>query len=483
VKLLPHPIAECFPLLPLVELQAMSLDIAKNGLIHPIVIFEGKILEGRNRYRACQMAGIVPPCEDYTGTDPRGYVISANAMRRDLTKGQRACVAQELATAPEGNPNRNSPNSASYELTMDETAQKMGVGLTSVKDARAIFKADLRVYEQVKNGLITLNQGTIKSGVKKKASKATIKKANVDSLPAIVDPAIFEGLMKTGQFTREQAISVAVKNAQQAHPETKDELDETVQGIPVVDSDGLTEVQRAELETKIKASFDVWLKGWEPHSDFALACGCDVTLERGAFITADNETPKTDEAIRPDATRRTLIPADPTAPYPWKDHTGDLEYMYGVLTSYHEESPFPCQGKDQRRYQRVIKAEDINDMTFEDGLFKNNEDLRKEIRTPGLRRRLIKEGTDFKKFTDLTNTPIQGGCADAVKMAILALEAALPSGTGIVAMLHDELVIETDTSIAAEMLTLAKQKMEESAGLVFKDVPMLVEGKIVDSWE
>jgi len=69
-----------------------------------------------------------------------------------------------------------------------------------------------------------------------------------------------------------------------------------------------------------------------------------------------------------------------------------------------------------------------------------------------------------------------------VKMAILALEAELPSGTGIVAMLHDELVIETDASIAEEMLTLAKQKME-SAGLIFKDVPMLVEGKIVDSWE
>jgi len=73
--------------------------------------------------------------------------------------------------------------------------------------------------------------------------------------------------------------------------------------------------------------------------------------------------------------------------------------------------------------------------------------------------------------------------ADAVKMAILALEAKLPSGTGIVALLHDELVIETVTSIAEEILTLAKQKMEEWAGLLFKDVPMLVEGKIVDSWE
>jgi DNA polymerase I-like protein with 3'-5' exonuclease and polymerase domains len=47
--------------------------------------------------------------------------------------------------------------------------------------------------------------------------------------------------------------------------------------------------------------------------------------------------------------------------------------------------------------------------------------------------------------------------------------------------LHDELVIESDASSAEEMLRLAKQKMEESAGLVFKDVPMLVEGKIVDA--
>ena len=123
----PHPLAECFPLLPLVELQTLALDIAKNGLIHPIVVFEGKILEGRNRYRACQMVGIVPSCEDYTGTDPRGYVISANAMRRDLTKGQ-PCVAQELATAPKGNPNR--ANAPSCDLTLGETAELMGVSRT-----------------------------------------------------------------------------------------------------------------------------------------------------------------------------------------------------------------------------------------------------------------------------------------------------------------------------------------------------------------
>jgi hypothetical protein len=200
------------------------------------------------------------------------------------------------------------------------------------------------------------------------------------AVPDGVNETVVNDLVSTGQFTREQAIQVAsrIESTTEAKDE-KGEPDETVQGIPVVDPDGFTQEQRAELEAKIKASFAAWLKGWEPHSDFALACAGDVTLERGAFITANNETPKTDESTTPDTTRLTLIPADLNAPYPWRDQTGDLEFMYAVLTSYHEESPFLCRGKDQRRYRRVIEAEDINDMTFEDGLFKSKEALRKFI--------------------------------------------------------------------------------------------------------
>ena len=48
-----HEYAGLFPLLTGEEFDALVADIEKNGLIEPVWLYEGKILDGRNRYRAC----------------------------------------------------------------------------------------------------------------------------------------------------------------------------------------------------------------------------------------------------------------------------------------------------------------------------------------------------------------------------------------------------------------------------------------------
>ena len=97
-----HPYSRLFPLMEGCELAGLVADIQENGLRVPIVLLDNRILDGRNRYRACMEAGIRPVFEQYTGDDPLGNVLSANLHRRHLTESQIGMVASALATMRQG---------------------------------------------------------------------------------------------------------------------------------------------------------------------------------------------------------------------------------------------------------------------------------------------------------------------------------------------------------------------------------------------
>ena len=89
-----HPVADLFPMLAADELADLAADIRERGLIHPIVLdAEGRILDGRNRLVACEIAEVQPEFVTYDGDDPDGYALAVNVQRRNLTKGQLAMVA------------------------------------------------------------------------------------------------------------------------------------------------------------------------------------------------------------------------------------------------------------------------------------------------------------------------------------------------------------------------------------------------------
>jgi hypothetical protein len=100
-----HPIADLFPLMEGEEFDALVADIKAHGLREDIDLFEDKILDGRNRYRACLAAGVVPRCRVSTYRvhhDPAAYVISRNIRRRHLTAEQkRDLIAKLLKAQPE----------------------------------------------------------------------------------------------------------------------------------------------------------------------------------------------------------------------------------------------------------------------------------------------------------------------------------------------------------------------------------------------
>jgi ParB-like chromosome segregation protein Spo0J len=89
-----HPVADLFPMLGQDELAELAEDIKQRGLLHPIVLdAEGRVLDGRNRLAACELAGVEPAFVIYDGEDPDGYALAVNIARRHLTKGQQAMVA------------------------------------------------------------------------------------------------------------------------------------------------------------------------------------------------------------------------------------------------------------------------------------------------------------------------------------------------------------------------------------------------------
>lgn len=91
-----HPIANAFPLMEGDAFRELVKDVRKNGQQQPILTYQGKILDGRNRYRACLEAGEEPWTEPWLGKSPVEAVLSLNLHRRHLSSSQKSAAAAEL---------------------------------------------------------------------------------------------------------------------------------------------------------------------------------------------------------------------------------------------------------------------------------------------------------------------------------------------------------------------------------------------------
>lgn len=183
-----HPLADAFPLIEGQDFEDLVSDIDKNGQLHPIVRFEGKILDGRNRYKACQRLGIKAHMTEYFGADPVGYVVSENMRRRHLTPAQLAVAAEKLATAMEGRPRKTSPaggsggnGEAPKPTTIDDAARLTGASPTAISRVRTVRK---RGTEEV---VKAMEEGTLTPTAADNLAK--LPKGRQDEIMSSTDPA------------------------------------------------------------------------------------------------------------------------------------------------------------------------------------------------------------------------------------------------------------------------------------------------------
>ena len=148
-----HPAAEIFPLLEGEEFDALVADIRAYGLRQRIVLYNGAILDGRNRYRACIEAGIEPRFEQFNGRDPLAFVISLNLARRHLSESQRAIVAAKIATLQDGQ-----RSDLVQGLPIGRAAEMLNVGERSVARAKAVLDEGVpELIDKVERGDVSVS--------------------------------------------------------------------------------------------------------------------------------------------------------------------------------------------------------------------------------------------------------------------------------------------------------------------------------------
>lgn len=184
--LLPHEAANLIPSMKDEEFAALKADIAAHGQHELIVLHEGRILDGRHRYRACTELGLEPKTRLWDGVGfAVDFVRSENLHRRHLTASQRAAIAVEsesmraaeqrakdrhtASTAKAGkasgaarqcksNGEARLPARSREPQSREEAAAQFSTSPRYIQDAKLLRDEAPQLLEQVKLGERTLPQ-------------------------------------------------------------------------------------------------------------------------------------------------------------------------------------------------------------------------------------------------------------------------------------------------------------------------------------
>lgn len=174
-----HRFADFIPVADGADQFALRESIGSIGLIDPIMLFEGAILDGRHRYAACQKTGVEPRFVEFEGDEEAAlsYVLAKNIARRNLTTVQKLNLREKLTPEIErlrtkAVENQAAGTSVSRDTKVDvlaQTAEMVGLGRATVARADAV-KAMAETSPEAQDFLAEMLAGNI--GVKTAYDKA-----------------------------------------------------------------------------------------------------------------------------------------------------------------------------------------------------------------------------------------------------------------------------------------------------------------------
>lgn len=144
------------------EFDGIVDSIKQYGLFEPILMWQGCIVDGRHRHKACLKADVKPTYEYIPDDTPFNVVldrvVGANLMRRHMTTGQRAMTAAALANMTQADNQWSArENSTKHKKSNKDAADQLNISDYSVKTAKAIKRDAPDLAEEVSKGNMTLN--------------------------------------------------------------------------------------------------------------------------------------------------------------------------------------------------------------------------------------------------------------------------------------------------------------------------------------
>lgn len=199
-----HEYANLFPMLDAPAQDALRADIQAHGVREPVIQFEGRILDGRNRYMAARDLGLEFPVAEFDGdaAEALAYVLSTNLHRRHLTESQRAAVAAKLANMSHGGVRGGQAANLPLDpapVSQAQAAEMLNVSERSVRDAKKVLNQGApELIQAVEQGEVSVSAAAAVSVLPKeqqaeavaegaKAVKAKAKEAReAKAVPAVV---------------------------------------------------------------------------------------------------------------------------------------------------------------------------------------------------------------------------------------------------------------------------------------------------------
>lgn len=195
-----HPATACLPDLPEIEFDTLKADIKEHGLKVPIVTMNGKIVDGRQRLRACRELGIQPKFAELGGKQSaEEAVLSLNLIRRHLTESQRAMIGIRLVTTKLG-----SNQSTGESVSQQDAAKLLGVSPDSLQRARKVEQADMpALVKKVETGTLTVHEAVQLSKLPTKELKKVLAANDENFRKLVKDARVKVREMKTEKINAE----------------------------------------------------------------------------------------------------------------------------------------------------------------------------------------------------------------------------------------------------------------------------------------